>query len=1095
MKYGLLAVLGASVLGAATPETRLMRYPDISRDSVVFVYAGDLWVSQRAGGQARRLTSHPGDELYPKFSPDGKWIAFTGEYDGNADVYVIPAEGGEPRRLTFHPATDLVLGWTPDGKKILFRSNRANTAGPTTRLFLVSPDGGLPEMLPVPRASLTSFSEDGEHIAYNTTSQEFRTWKRYRGGWTNYISLYDLKNNKYDEIPRSGAMDMFPMWHGNSIYFISDRTGVMNLFRYDLPSKKTSKLTDYKEYDVKWPSLGADAIVFENGGLLYAYDLANGKTNKVSISVAGEDTFTRPVIENVGTQIRGAAISPTGLRAVFEARGDIFTVPAEKGAIRNLTGSSGSHERDPAWSPDGKWITYLSDRSGEWEIYIRPQKGGDEVRITSDGNCYRDAPVWSPDSKKLAYWDEKLRLYYVDLDKKQPVLADRADYRNSGYINWSPDSRWLAYAKEQDNLFPALYLYSLDRNTATRVTDGFYFNSRPVFDPAGKYLYFLSSRFYYPSAGALDTTYNYYDMFGIFAVTLKRDTASPFAPESDDEKDGAQKADEPKKLEEPKKDEAKTEEVKPIEIDLEGLGDRIVQVPIPAGIYDGLEVRKDKIFYTASSIESTQEGRPGPHVTSNVLHLFDVKKRKDEVLLSGVSEFYLDKEGSKLLYKAGDSWGIVDAAPGKAKTTEGKLDLATLEIRIDPREEWKEIFHEAWRIERDFYWDPDMGGLNWKKIQDRYESLLPWVAHRSDLNYLIGEMIAELSTSHTYVSGGEMPDRKRVGVGLLGVDFARGEPFYKIAKIYKGENWVESTRSPLTEPGLKVKEGDYLIAVNGELTKAPAEPYSYFQNLNNKVVVLRINDKPSEEGAWEISVKTIGSEAGLRYFNWVESRRELVSKATNGRVAYMHVPDTSIAGLIMFDKYLAGQVGKQALIVDERYNAGGWIPSFYTEKLGRELLYWVSSREGKDEPWPPVGIYGPKVMLVNELSGSGGDSFPWFFKREKLGSIVGTRTWGGLVGISRSIPMMDGGSVTAPETGFWATTAAGTSEWVVENHGVDPDYVIDQRPDLEVAGHDPQLEKAIELIKAALDKMPPPPGRPKYPNKQQPFTTPDNARK
>ena len=1108
MKYALLTLLVAYSASAATPETRLMRYPDISRDSVVFDYAGDLWVSSRAGGQARRLTAHPGDELYPKFSPDGKWIAFTGEYDGNADVYVIPAEGGEPRRLTFHPAADLVLGWTPDSKKILFRSSRVSPNGATSRLFLVSTDGGLPEMLPVPRASLTSFSPDGERIAYNTTSQEFRTWKRYRGGWTNYISLYDLKNNKYDEIPRSGSMDMFPMWHGNSVYFISDRTGVMNLYRYDLASKKTTKLTDYKEYDVKWPSLGPDAIVFENGGALFSYDLANNKTNRISISVAGDDTFTRPVIENAASQIRGAGISPSGVRAVFEARGDIFTVPAEKGSIRNLTETPGVHERDATWSPDGKWIAYLSDRTGEWEIYLRPQKGGDEVRITSDGECYRFAPAWSPDSKKLAYWDKKLRLYYVDIDRKQPVLADNADHRNDTQVSWSPDSRWLTYSKDVGNRSPAVYLYSLDRNAVTRVTQDFYANSNPAFDPTGKYLYFLSSRFFYPSGGRLDTTFNYYETEGIFAVTLKADEASPFAPESDDEKDADKpkqddkksdaKSDEAKKddlkkddakKDDAKKDDAKTEEVKPIQIDLAGIGDRIVQVPIPAGIYRGLTVRKDKIFYLAVPMEVTEAGRPGPRTPSNVLHIYDVKKRKDEVLLGGINDFDLDKEGNKLLYRAGNNWGIVEAVPGKAKVTEGKLNLATLEIRVDPREEWKEIFHEAWRIERDFYWDPDMGGLSWKKIQDRYESLLPWVAHRSDLNYIIGEMIAELSTSHTYVGGGELPDRKRVGVGLLGVDFAPGGAFYKIAKIYKGENWVDSTRSPLTEPGLKVKEGDYLIAVNGMAARPPADPYSYFQELDNKVVTLKINDKPSEEGAWEISVKTVGSEAGLRYYDWVESRRELVSKATNGRVAYMHVPDTSIPGVMMFDKYLAGQLGKEALIVDERYNAGGMIPSFYTEKLSRELLCTLTSRDGKDEPWPPVGIYGPKVMIVNELAGSGGDAFPWFFKREKIGPIVGTRTWGGLVGISRGIPMMDGGSVTAPETAFWATTGSGGSEWVVENHGVDPDYVVDQRPDLEVAGHDPQLEKAIELVKAALDKTPPLPERPRFPKKQQLFTT------
>ena len=1107
-----LHLAGPAVVTAAPPETRLMRYPDISKDSVVFVYAEDLWISSRSGGTARRLTAHPGDEVFPKFSPDGKWIAFTGEYDGNADVYVIPAEGGEPRRLTFHPGNDYVLGWTPNGK-ILFRSNRASAPPNYTRLFTITPEGGVPEMLPVPRASLTSFSPDGTRIAYTSTSQEFRTWKRYRGGWSPPIGIYDLKKNTYDELPRTKGMDMFPMWHGNAIYFISDRDGIMNLYRYDLGNKQTRQLTHYNEYDVKWPSLGPDAIVFENGGLLYSLDLGSEKVTKIPVTVASDDIVARAELKTVANYIHAFGLSPSGVRAVLEARGDIFTVPVEHGSARNITDSPGVHELNPAWSPDTKWIAYLSDRTGEYEIYIRPQKGGDETRVTTDGGVYRYGPVWSPDSKKLLYWDKTLRLWYVDVDQKKPVEIDRGEYISIDGGSWSPDSRWVAYSKTEANLSNAVYLYSLEQKKSTPVTDSFYDNTEPVFEPNGKYLYFLSQRFYYPSAGRFDDRFNYYSTTGIFAVTLKADEASPFAPQSDEEKeaeekkkDGEKKDDNEKKKEpaeeakpananpqaekpaEKKPEEKKSEDKKaddkppkPIQVDLQGIGQRIANVPIPAGLYDRLEARKEKIFYRSIPMEASQAALPGPPRPRNSVHVYDVSKREDKVLLEGINNYDLNKDGSKIIYHAAETYGVVDAVPGKAKVGEGKLNTAGLQTLVDPRAEWKQIFHEAWRIERDFYWDPNMGGLDWAKIGKRYEALLPWVAHRSDLNYIIGEMIAELSTSHTYVGGGEMPERPRIGAGMLGVDWDVDQGYFRFKKIFHGENWNDQTRAPLAEPGLKVKEGDYLIAVNGTPARADKEPYAYFQGLANQVVTLKINDKPGAEGAWELTVRPAANEAFVRYLDWVEGRRKVVADATGGRIGYMHVPDTSIPGIIMFDKYLNAQAGKDGLIVDERYNGGGRIPDFYTEKLQRRLLSLLAPREGKDIPWPPLAIYGPKVMLINELAGSGGDAFPWFFKRQKIGPLVGTRTWGGLVGIARNIPLMDGGFVTAPEFAFWSTDNGG--EWIVENHGVDPDYPVEQRPELEVSGHDPQLEKAIELAKEGLKSYAPPPPRPKYPKK------------
>jgi tricorn protease len=1103
------AVLSAAATmvgkAAATVEeppagpARLLRYADVSKDSVVFSYAGDLWLASRQGGAAHRLTSGPGDKLYPKFSPDGKWVAFTAAYDGNPDVYMISSSGGEPKRLTFHPANDIVLGWTPDGKNVLFRSDRI-TAPPkrTTRLFLVPVQGGLPKVLPVPRGDLTSFSPDGNKIAYLETSQENRTWKRYHGGWSLPIAIYDLKKNTYEELPKSSGMDLFPMWHGNTIFFISDRDGVMNLFSYDLGTKQAKKLTDYKEYDVKWPSLGPDAIIYENGGLLYELNLQDGTSRNIPIEMHAEDLEARPEFKNVAQNVGTFGLSPSGARAVLEARGNVFTVPAEHGNIRTLTTDNSSvHEMNPAWSPDGKWIAYLSDKTGEYEIYFRPQMGGAETRVTTDGGVYRYGPVWAPDSKKLLYWDKLHKLWWISVEEKKPVQVDQGDYADITDGNWSPDSDWIAYSKNDRRGAGQMYLYSLNLKKTTEISNGFYNDTNPVFDREGKYIFFLSQRYFFPSIGQLDQRFNYYSTDGVFALTLRKDEASPFTPQSDEEKASAEKEndknDKDHKAAKSKHDDAKasdkdkeqlkkdgTEEApKPIQVDLAEIEGRVAPVPIASGIYSNLAVRKGKLFYMAQPPEARAAGTEQDNEPRNVVHIYDLEKREDKELLAGVDAYDVDREGNKVIYKAGPVFGIQDAEPGKAKVGQGKLDLSGLQVQIDPREEWKQIFHEAWRIERDFYWDPAMTGHNWEQIGKRYEALLPWVAHRADLNYLVGEMIAELSTSHTYVGGGDQPKAPQIGVGLLGVDFEAQESYYRIAKIYPGENWNEATRSPLTEPGLKVKAGDYLIAVNGQPATTSQDVYAYFQNLAGKIVTLKLNNKPSANDAWEINVKPTGDESGVRYLAWIDSNRKRVEQSTGGRIGYMHVPDTAIEGVIQFDKAFNAQLDKDGIIVDERDNSGGQIPDFYTEKLKRQLLAVVAARDTKDLPWPPVAIYGPKVMIVNELAGSGGDAFPWFFRREKIGPIVGERTWGGLVGIGNGQPLRDGGFVTAPGFGFWSTDHGG--EWVVENHGVDPDYVVPQRPDLVVGGHDPQLEKAIDLANEALKNYQRLPPRPKYP--------------
>jgi tricorn protease len=1099
-------------------STRLLRYPDLHGDRAVFTYAGDLWIGSRSGGQARRLTSHPGEESFPKFSPDGKWIAFTGDYDGNTDVYVIPVEGGEPRRLTYHPMPEQVLDWTPDSGRVLFRSAATNFTSRFEKLYTVGLDGGLPEELPVPAGGLTSYSPDGTKIAYNRISTEFRTWKRYRGGRHSFVSIYDLKNNQYEEIPHTRAADLFPMWFGDAIYFDSDRDGVMNLYRYDLKSKGIKQLTHYKDYDVKWPSMGdgrANAIVYENGGLLYTLDIKSEKIALIPATVESDLTLTRPTYVKVERLINSIGLSPSGSRAVFGARGEVFTVPAKKGDVRNMTATSGVRELSPAWSPDGKWIAYFSDRTGEYELYVRAQDGsGQERRITTDGNAFRSGPSWSPDSTKILFAEKTLKLFYVDINDGKPVMVDQSDLGPISSYDWSPDSKWVAYTKGNENGFLAIHLYSLDQRKPFPVTNGMQPDYSPVFDQNGKYLYFFSDRtFTNPSFSTFELNFTYSNTTGIYAVTLAADTPSPFAPESDEEKgaaskdmpkpppgaggtaergrpgtggagdttakpaeqkpsDDAQKDDAQK---EPKKDEQKPQ-VKPIKVDVQNIGRRIVNVPVPIGSYNGLLAAKDKLFYLANA----PSGAAAPGSPSRTLHMYDMTKREDTVVLASIFSYDINLAGDKVLYAAGPVFGIIDAARPGQKVGDGKLDLSGLEMKLDPRAEWKQIFDEAWRIERDFYYDPTMRGLDWAAIKKRYEQELPYLAHRSDLNYLIGEMIAELSTSHAYVSGGEMPSVTRVGVGLLGADLEASNGYYRFKKIFTGDNSSNDTRSPLTEPGVQVREGDYLIEVNGRVLRATDNPYAPFENTVGKQVVIKVNDKPGEEGARTVTVRPVGSEVAMRYLDWVETNRRKVSEATGGRCGYMHVPDTSIPGITEFAKGFYAQSDKDALIIDERWNGGGFIPDFFTERLRRKTLNYVAPREGKDRKVPSASIFGPKVMLVNEYAGSGGDAFPYYFRQEGIGTIVGKRTWGGLVGIAGGLPMIDGGSVTAPTIAFWAVEN-GKSDWVAENKGIDPDIEVDSRPDLMRNGNDPQLEKAIQIIIDQLAKNPPPrPKRPAY---------------
>ena len=1110
------------------PEGRLMRFPDISKDQIAFSYAGDIWLVAREGGVARRITTHPGLELFPKFSPDGRSIAFTGQYDGNYNVYVMPAEGGDPKQLTFHPGGgplnermgihNEVLAWFPDSKRIVFLSRRETFNDWFGQPFVVSVDGGLPERLPIDKGGLMSFSPDGTRMAYNRIFRNFRTWKRYTGGMAQDIWIYNFKANTIEPIPHTEWTDTFPMWHEDTIYFDSDRGSEhrLNLYSYSLKSHEIRQLTHFTEFDVNWPSLGPDAIVFENGGYLYVFDLKTEKARKLTIYLPGDRELTLKHWTNVSRLVTSFDISPDGKRALLSARGDVFTVPAKEGSIRNLTKTPGIRERDAAWSPDGRWVAYISDRTGEDELYLTPQDGtGPETRITSDGKMYRLAPTWSPDSKKLLYANKDCRLYYVDTNEKKPVLIDQNHYGDLAEYTWSPDSKWVVYGKNGANLNETLHFYSLDDSKITPLTTDFYNSHSPAFDPDGHYLYFLSERDYNEVLGVFDMEFANPKATRVYAVTLRADAPSPFAPQSDEvtikppetptpvpgtppgTPPAAPPATPPKTPAKPAAEETKgtkpetpaTEEKKkePFRIDLAGIGNRIVALPIPYGNYGGVLAATDRVFYVSAPVFGLSGPLPGENPA---IHVFDLKERKDQVLVDGANNYALSFDGNKLLYSAagpgGATYGIVDAKAGDGahKVGDGALNLSHLEMEVDPRAEWKQMFNEVWRQERDYFFEPSMNGVDWPAQREKYAQLLPYVADRYDLTYIMGEMIGELSNSHTYVGGGDFPDLHPVSIGLLGADFETDieHGLYRFKKIYPGENWDPGLRSPLTEPGVDVKVGDYLLAVDNRPLKVPQDPYELFLNTANENVTLEVNSKPTEEGARHIVVKPLSDDFGLHELNMIETNRRQVEEATHGRVGYIYLPDMGAAGLNEFVKQFFPQIRKEGLIIDVRYNGGGFVDQVIFERLRRILSGMGSARNFESGTEPGVVFYGSMVCVTNQYAASDGDYFSYFFKKYKLGPLIGERTWGGVRGIRGDIPLMDGGYITRPEFSLYGLH----SEWLIENHGVAPDIEVDNRPDLVMAGHDPQLEKAIEVVMQDMrdhpKKLPPrPPDLPAYP--------------
>lgn len=1070
----LLTVAASPVF--ALEDCRLMRMPDIQGDRIAFVYSGDLWTVARAGGIAQRLTTHDGFEVFPKFSPDGRTIAFTGEYDGNTDAFTIAASGGEPARLTYHPGSDNVAEWYPDGSSLLLRSARASAPTRFDRFFKIPATGGFEQMLALPTAGYASLSSDGKQVAFVSPSYDRRTWKRYHGGNAPNIWVYDFSANKSECITKDWAgADEWPMFHGRTVYYCSDRDSkTANLWAYDLDKKTQRKVTSFTEYDVKWPSVGSDAIVFENGGNLWVMDLPTEKLTKISVQVPDDRPATRAELRNVSDWLGGFDLSPSAKRAVIEARGELFSVPAEKGDARNLTNTPGARERNPVWSPDGKWIACLSDRSGEYELHVIGADGKTADRqITKLGAGFRFQPVWSPDSKKLAFSDGANNLSWCDVATGKVTLVTHDPMGEMHDYCWSGDSRWVAFVAQTPANFRTIRLYSLSDNKVTQVTDGMQEDFSPSFDPEGKYLFFVSRRTFTPDFGGFELNMVFSATDKLYAMTLRDTLESPVAPQSDEE--SAEAAD----AKDDKGDAKGKEKEKPAadagwRVDLAGMAQRAAELPVPAGRYVGLTATKGKLVYLAQDASPDEDGQ-----APLTLRFYDLGERESKTVLEGIDGGYsLSKDGGKVLYHKGGVLGIVELASGK-KAGDGKLDLGGLNAWVNPRQEWMQMYNEAWRLERDLYYDPGMGGLDWNAVGERYRQLVPYVAHRSDLNYLLGEMIAELSTSHTYVSGGDMPELPRVGVGLLGVDwgFDPTSGLHRFEHIYRGRDWNSAVEAPLGQPGLRVREGEYLLEVNGRAVRAPQNVYAAFIGTAGKLTTIKVGASASDPKARTITVKPVANEASLRYVAWVRANFDKVQKATNGRIAYIHVPNTAVGGMQEFSKGFYPQVDREGIIVDERFNGGGFIPDFFVERLMRKTWTYWSARDGVGFRTPGQSIDGPKCILANEYAGSGGDAFPFYFRQQGLGPVIGKRTWGGLVGISRDLPLMDGGSVTIPDFGIYSTDG----KWIVENHGVDPDFEVENTPESMVDGHDLQLEKAIQYSLEQLQSNPVKrPARPEY---------------
>jgi len=1094
----LILSLGVTAFGQGDSPL-LVQKPAVSRTQIAFAFAGDLWIVSRDGGEANRLTSGIGTETDPMFSPDGSQIAFTGEYDGNVDVYLVPASGGVPRRLTYHPGADRVAGWTPDGKQVLFTSGRESDSGRTGQLFTIPVDGHFPSALPFPMAYEGAYSPDGSQIAYVPLPRAFQAWKRYRGGRTTPVWIARLKDSAVEAIPRNNSNDFNPMWIDRKIYFLSDRNGPITLFSYEPATKKVVQLIQNTGFDIKAATAASDVIAYEQFGSLNLFDVKSGKTKRIAVTVSGDLPAVRPRFEKVGERLSNAGISPTGMRAVFESRGEILSVPAEKGDSRNLTNTPGIAERDPAWSPDGKWIAYFSDESGEYALHLRDQSGRGEVKKINLGNppSFFYSPNWSPDSKKILYTDKRSNLWYVDIDKATPVKADSSG-KGIGSPAWSPDSRWITYSKALPSWYNAIFVYSLEEAKTYQVTDGLSDATSPVFDRGGKYLFFTASTDIGPAVFGFDMS-SYPHRGGltrsVYVVVLRKEDPSPLAPESDEEKTASEKK-EAAPGEKPAAAEKKTEaaakpgekpETPRVTIDFQNISQRILALPIPARNYLGLVAGKAGTLFIAESPAPTASGGP----VGAIIQKYDLEKRKLDKVLEGAGAFDLSANGEKMLYRQGNSWFLTSAA-APAKPGEGKLRTEDMEVQVDPRAEWEQMYRETWRIERDFFYDPGHHGLDLEATATKYEPYLKGLAHRADLNYLFQEMLGELSIGHLYVQGGDTPSPKRVQGGLLGADYTLENGRYRFARIFNGENWNPQLRAPLTQPGVNVQAGEYLLAVRGRDVTANDNVYQLFEGLANKQVVIRVGPNADGSGSREVTVVPVDSESGLRNLAWVEGNRRKVDQMSGGKLAYVWLPDTAGGGYANFNRYYFAQLDKEGAVIDERFNGGGQAADYIVDYLKKPLNSYWTVRDGDDLRQPFGTLQGPKVMIINQYAGSGGDYMPWMFRHLGVGPLIGKRTWGGLVGIGGYPTLIDGGSVTAPHFAFYSPEG----QWEIENHGVDPDIEVEMDPKAWREGKDPQLEKAVEVLLADIKEHPVKKTvRPPYPNYHKTPAVPAGVKK
>ncbi|HEX9692988.1 MAG TPA: PDZ domain-containing protein [Gemmatimonadales bacterium] len=1072
----LVSLVSLGLIAAPTGEdARLLRNPAVSAQHIAFVYANDIWIVDKAGGDARRLTTFAGNESEPHFSPDGSSVAFSGQYDGNTDVYVVSIDGGDPQRLTWHPSTDMVRGWSPDGSRIIFASGRASAPVGYAKFWSIPLAGGSAEPLPIPRAWRGSFSPDGRRMAYQMISLSDVEWRNYRGGQTNPIRLIDLRTYDVVKLPWEGSNDLDPVWLGDHVFFLSDRDRTMNVYAYNVSTGALQQRTHYTQFDVKNLAGGPGGLVFEMGGYLYALEPSGGEARKLTINVRGDFSWARPHWTAVNTQIRSWSLSPSGKRGVFEARGDIFTVPAKEGDVRNLTHTAGVAERSPAWSPDGQYISYFSDASGEYQLVIADQFGNNARSIALANPTFFYTPAWSPDSKHVSFGDADRNLWVADVESSRVRRIDNEAFAHPEriiYPEWSPDSKWVTYSKRLRSQFAAVFVYSLETGETHQITDGMSNSWEPVWDKGGKYIYFLSSTNYGLNIGWLDmTSFNMPVTSAIYLAVLSADEPNPFKPKSDDEevkKAGEEEREEEKGEEKPAAGGAKAAPV--VRIDFANLDQRIVALEgVPPRQYTDLEAgAKDVLFY-AEDIENE------PGVT---IRRYSLEDREGEAFLPGINGFLVSADGKKLLYSSsGNTYGIVETT-GSHKPGDGRIGTNDMRMRVDPEAEWQQIFNEAVRYQRDYFYVDNVHGLDLSWVKGTYGPWVEHVRHRNDLTYILDILGGETSIGHSFTGGGDWPDIETVPVGLLGADFTVANGRYRIQKIYRGENWNPTLRAPLSGPGIDVNEGDYLIAVDGVELTAAMNPYSVFDRTANKQTVLTLNNDPSRDGARDVVVVPVASEGALRQRDWMQHNRHVVDSLSNGRVAYVWLPNTSFGGYTNFNRYFFAQQDKQAAVMDERWNSGGSIADYMIDYMSRDLLGYFNNPVGDHQPFtaPNAAIWGPKVMIINDAAGSGGDMLPYMFRFKKLGPLVGTRTWGGLVGIWDVPPLIDGGGITAPRGGFYNVEG----EWDVEGKGVSPDIEVEMDPKLVNAGRDPQLERAVaaalELLKTqAVQLLPEPP--------------------